>query len=83
MILYLSLGKTIYGPFFIIKPYLPLNTEDAQLDPYRKFLVAPGQLFYKESGDILVCTLNKILCHFAQTPYNSPNISKMCPCIAA
>ena len=75
IIFYLPLGETIHGPFFVIKPYLLLNTEDAQLDPYHKFLVAAGQLFYEESSDLLVCTLDKIQCHFAHTPYNSPNIS--------
>ena len=78
MIFYLPLGETMRGPFFVIKPYLPLDTEDSQLDPYRKFLVVAGQLFYEECGDLLVCALDEVQCHFAHTPYSSPNISKRC-----
>lgn len=78
MIFYLPLGEMMRGPFFVIKPYLPLDTEDAHFDPYRKFLVAAGQLFYEECGNLLVCPLNEVQCHFAHTPYNSPNISKRC-----
>lgn len=78
MIFYLPLGETMHGPFFVIEPYLPLDTEDSQFDPYRTFLVAAGQLFYEERGDLLVCALDEVQCHFAHTPYNSPTISKRC-----
>ncbi|KAI0291453.1 hypothetical protein BC826DRAFT_1023017 [Russula brevipes] len=80
-IFYLPTEGTTRGPFFIIRPYLPLNTADAQFDPYRKFLFVAGQLVYEECGDLLICTPDELVCHFAHTPYKSPNISK--PCIHA
>ncbi len=78
MIFHLPIEETTHGPFFVIKPYLPLNTADAKFDPYRKFLFAAGQLVYDECGDLWVCTLGEVLCHFAHTPYKSPDIPKQC-----
>ena len=78
MIFHLRIDETTRGPFFVIKPYLPLNMEDSRFDPYRKFLLAAGQLVYEECGDLLVCTLEDVLCHFAHTPYKCPKIPKQC-----
>jgi hypothetical protein len=79
LIFYLPIAETMHGPFFVIKPYLPLSKVDAQFDPYRKFLFAAGKLVYEDCGDLLVCTLDEVWCHFAHTPYKSPeNISKPC-----
>jgi hypothetical protein len=78
MIFYLPIDKMMHGPFFVIKPYLPLDEADSQFDPYRKFLIAAGQLVYEDCGDLLVRTLDTLSCHFAHTPYKSPNISKQC-----
>ena len=78
MIFHLRIDETTHGPFFVVKPYLPLNAEDAQFDPYRKFLLAAGQLVYEECGDLLVCALEEVSCHFVHTPYNCPNIPKPC-----
>ena len=78
MIFHLRIDETTHGPFFVIKPYLPLNTDDSRFDPYRKFLLAAGQLVYEECGDLVVCTLEEASCHFAHTPYKCPNITKQC-----
>jgi hypothetical protein len=78
IIFYLQIKETTRGPFFIIKPYLPLNVEDSLFDPYRKFLLAAGQLVYEECDDLLVCAFDEVFCHFAHTPYQSPYISKQC-----
>ena len=68
----------MHRPFFAIKPYLPLNAADTQFNPYRKYLFAAGQLVYEEWGDIVVCLLDKVLCHFVHTPYRSKEIPKPC-----
>ena len=78
MILYLPIKDTTYGPFFVIKPYLPLNAADAQLDPYRKFIFAAGQLVYEDRGDPVLVSLNEVICHFTHTPFRSTNISSRC-----
>ncbi|KAH9027128.1 hypothetical protein EDB84DRAFT_1272817, partial [Lactarius hengduanensis] len=78
MILYLPVKGTTHGPFFVIKPYLPLNTADAQLDPYRKFIFAAGQLVYEDRGDLVVVSLDEVICHFAHTPFTPTNISRRC-----
>jgi hypothetical protein len=80
MIFHLQIEEETHGPFFTIKPYLPLNAADAQFDPYRKFFFAAGQLVYEECGDLVVCILDEVLCHFAHTPYTgrSQEISKPC-----
>ncbi|KAH8996076.1 hypothetical protein EDB86DRAFT_2829217 [Lactarius hatsudake] len=76
MILYLPIKGTTHGPFFVIKPYLPLNTADAQLNPYRKFIFAAGQLVYKDRGDPVVVSLDEVICHFTHTPFTPTNISR-------
>ena len=73
-----SKESRIHGPFFVIKPYLPLNAADIQFDPYRKYLFAAGQLVYEERGDLVVCLSDEVLCHFAHTPYRSREILKPC-----
>lgn len=78
MIFHLQIKEETRGPFFAIKPYLPLNTVDIQFDPYRKFLFAAGQLVYEECSDVVVCVLDEVLCHFAHMPYRSPEIHKPC-----
>ena len=78
MILYLPIKGTAHGPFFVIKPYLPLNSADARLDPYRKFIFAAGQLVYEDRGDPVVVSLNSVICHFAHTPFTPTNISRRC-----
>jgi hypothetical protein len=78
MIFHIPIEGTTHGPFLVVKPYLALSTVDSQFDPYRKFLIAAGQLVYEECGDLSVCALDEVLCHFAHTPYSSPNISKRC-----
>jgi hypothetical protein len=78
MIFHLRIKEEMHGPFLIIKPYLPLNTVDMQFDPYRRFLFAAGQLVYEECGDLVVCMLDEVLCHFAHTPFRSPEIPKPC-----
>ncbi len=78
MIFHLQIKEEMHGPFFTIKPYLPLNTADTQFDPYRNFLFAAGQLVYEECSDVVVCMLDEVLCHFAHTPYTSPEIPKPC-----
>jgi hypothetical protein len=79
MIFYLPIAEMMHGPFLVIKPYLPLSRVDAQFDPYHKFLFAAGKLVYEDCGDLLICTLDEVWCHFAHTPYKSPeNISKPC-----
>jgi hypothetical protein len=79
MIFYLCISETMHGPFFVIKPYLHLNAVDARFDPYRNFLLAAGQLVYEECADLTICSLDEVWCHFAHTPYRSPNI--LTPCI--
>ena len=81
MIFHLRIEEEMHGPFFTIKPYLPLNAADTQFDPYRKYLFVAGQLVYEECGDLVVCVLDEVLCHFAHTPYRSPEIPK--PCVHA
>ncbi|KAI9434615.1 hypothetical protein H4582DRAFT_1818464 [Lactarius indigo] len=78
MIFHLQIEEEMHGPFFTIKPYLPLNTLDLKFDPYQIFLFAAGQLVYEECGDEVVCVLDEVLCHFAHTPYSSPEIPKPC-----
>jgi hypothetical protein len=77
-IFYLPIEEIVRGPFFVIKPYLPLDVADSQFDPYRKFLLAAGQLVYEECDDLLICAFDDVFCHFAHTPYRSPYISKQC-----
>jgi hypothetical protein len=78
MIFHLRIEEEIHGPFFAIKPYLPLNAADTRYDPYRKYLFTAGQLSYEEWGDPTICLLDEVLCHFAHTPYRSPDICKPC-----
>ena len=78
MILYLPIRGTTYGPFFVIKPYLPLNLADARFDPYRKFPSVAGKLVYEDCRDLVVASFNDVLCHFAHTPFMSMNISRQC-----
>ena len=78
MIFHLLIGEMMHSPFFVIKPYLPLNVTDTQFDPYHTFLFIAGQLVHEECRDPLVCMLNKVLSHFVHTPYKSLHIPKQC-----
>ncbi len=78
MIFYPPIEGTMHGPFFVTKPYLQLDTADAKLDPYCKFIFAAGQLIYEDCGDPVVVSLVEVICHFAHTPFTPTNISKQC-----
>lgn len=50
--------------WIVVDEYIPLSTEDQALDPYRKFPIAGGRMFYAEfKPEPLVLAPEEIVCH--------------------
>lgn len=65
--------------FYLVQAFERLTTEHARRDPYRKFCVAGGRLFYAAFEPITyLLTKNDITCHFASIPRRLPGDSVQC-----
>ncbi|KII91440.1 hypothetical protein PLICRDRAFT_105296 [Plicaturopsis crispa FD-325 SS-3] len=65
--------------FFVVDAYRPLSKTDVPHDPYRKFPIAGGRLFYKSfTGSPVLLTANDIKCHFASSPQKANGIKEQC-----
>ena len=68
--------------YFVVQKYEELMQVDATHDPYRKHPFIAGRLYYdKVKKDPELVTPGEILCHFAYTPFEHPEIAS--PCIHA
>lgn len=65
--------------WIVVDEYIPLSTEDQALDPYRKFAIAGGRLFYAEfMPKPLILVLEEIVCHSTMMKRQLPVTSKEC-----
>ena len=58
--------------FLLVDEMCPLSSVHAQSDPFRRFPIAGGRLFYAAYSNSIVLTANDILCYFASIPRNLP-----------
>ena len=72
-------GVKIMQNFLLVKEYARLKGSHAILDPYRKFPIAGGRLFYEEfRPTIRLLTVSDISCQYALTPRQLPKTSISC-----
>lgn len=64
--------------YFVVQKYEELTPMDATRDPYRKFPVIGGRLYYDKVKAPELVTPEEILCHFAYTPFEHPHIAPAC-----
>lgn len=67
--------------YFVVQKYEELTQMDAMHDPYRRLPFIGGRLYYDKVKDPELVTPEEILCHFARTPFEHPDIAS--PCIHA
>lgn len=66
-------------PFFLVRVFQNLSTEDTSVDHYRPYTGVGGQLFYAEyQADPIVLHFDEIVAHFACTAYRSDLIDRPC-----
>lgn len=64
--------------FLFVTPLAELSEADAQHDPYRQYKFAGGELYYAKDLPGIIVSAADVLCHFARTPVNIPEIIQPC-----
>ncbi|KAH9941081.1 hypothetical protein B0H21DRAFT_710687 [Amylocystis lapponica] len=69
--------RSIAQTFLAVDEYLPLSAEHAVLDPFRKFPVAGGRLFYNKYEPLpVILTAEDVVCQFAFIRRSFPGIQE-------
>ncbi|KAI0042377.1 hypothetical protein FA95DRAFT_1500162 [Auriscalpium vulgare] len=65
--------------FFLVQTFKPLSEEDAAHDPYRRFPIAGGRLYYDRMEETsLLVPVKDVICHIAMTPMRWEGIEESC-----
>ena len=64
--------------FAVIDRFRELSSQDAAMDPYRKYpAFLAGRLFYQDTAPAII-TFDHVICHFAATPVDCRGIRQRC-----
>lgn len=72
-------GDRVTETFLVINEYLPLSPSHSRGDPYRKFPIAGGRLFYSQFTSLpIILTIADVKCHAVVTSRSLPGTSIEC-----
>ena len=72
-------SQNLVSVFVIVEPFQSLSAKHRRFDYYRQFSGVGGRLFYTDClKDRVLLPIEDITCHFAYTPYSSPQIDREC-----